>query len=73
MADLDKCSGKGCIIKEKCYRYTAKSGLNQFCIEKPPFLLDKEQKTFTCDLFWGEESEGIINQLKVIVGAKSEE
>ena len=29
MSDITKCSGEGCPIKEKCYRFTAKSDVYQ--------------------------------------------
>ena len=36
MADITKCEGTGCIVKDICYRYTAPDGLRQsYFIEIP--------------------------------------
>lgn len=47
MADISKCEGKDCPIKEKCYRFTAPAGMMQTygCFE-----YDHEKKK--CDYFW---------------------
>ena len=64
MADISKCSGKNCPIKEKCYRFTAQSGIRQSYI-LPPFEIINNQ--FKCELFWGEQSESILDKLKDIM------
>jgi hypothetical protein len=61
MADITKCNGQGCPVKEKCYRYTAKESMYQSYFSEPPI---KDNK---CDMYWGENSEYIFNQLKEII------
>ena len=47
MADISKCNGIGCSMKERCYRYTAKSSTFQ------SYLMGKiEIKNNSCPLFW---------------------
>jgi hypothetical protein len=61
MADITKCKGEGCPIKESCYRFTAEaSDFRQSYFLTPPF----DGKT--CDVYWGKHSESIYNQLKNI-------
>jgi hypothetical protein len=64
MSDISKCSGKGCKLKKRCYRYTAKSGLWQAYFTNPPI------KDGKCDMFWGETSESVYNDLKKITNGK---
>jgi hypothetical protein len=63
MPDIDMCMGTDCPYKETCYRFTAKPSYYQSYI-KPPI---KEGK---CDMYWGDLSESIWNQLKDIVKKK---
>lgn len=65
MADITKCSGLGCPHKETCYRYTATADTNQSYFVNPPI---KDNK---CDLYWGENSQSIWNQLNEIVNNKT--
>lgn len=56
MADITKCNGTGCDMKDRCYRYTAKS--NEY---RQSYFIDvplKEDKT--CDEFWdnGRKNHG---------------
>jgi hypothetical protein len=60
MADITKCKGEGCPIKESCYRFTASSSEYQSYFFTPPF------KDNTCEMYWGKQSEYIYNQLKNI-------
>ena len=46
-ADISKCDGKGCPIKEKCYRYTAKD--DEVC-QAYLTLSDEEKKD--CKYFY---------------------
>lgn len=62
--DISKCSGEGCPIKDRCYRYTSKAGTRQFYIQ-PPFKI--EDGKFTCEMYWGEGQQGILEQLEKIV------
>lgn len=64
MADITKCTGKDCKIKNKCYRYTAKSGVWQ------PWFSNSPLQNGICKMFWGEQTENIYNQLKEIVKQK---
>ena len=65
MADITKCTGKGCEFKNKCYRFTAKDSFQmQSYFTIPPI------KNGKCDMYWGENSERIFNQLKEIVNGK---
>jgi hypothetical protein len=60
--DISKCSGKDCPIKENCYRFTAKSDdVYQSYFVEPPI------KDGKCEMYWGEQSEFIFNELKNIV------
>lgn len=46
MADIAMCKGDGCILKESCYRYTAKPSLYQSYFINPPL------KNGGCDHYW---------------------
>ena len=61
MADIDMCPGTNCPYKETCYRYTAKPDEYQWRFSNAPI------KDGKCDMYWGENSENIWNQLKDIV------
>ena len=59
--DITMCSGEGCPVKEKCYRFTAKPNeYRQSYFVEPPIRDGK------CDHYWGERQESILNQLKDI-------
>ena len=65
MADITMCSGKGCDVKNKCYRFTApKSEFRQSWFCECPL------KDGKCDMYWGKNAESIFNQLKDIVNGK---
>lgn len=60
--DITMCVGTDCPHKEKCHRYTAKpSEFRQSWFMKPPI------KNGKCDMFWGDNAEAVLNQLKDIV------
>jgi hypothetical protein len=61
MADITKCKGQNCPIKDQCYRYTAKDSIWQSYFMESPINDDK------CDMYWGENAESIFNQLKGIM------
>ena len=48
--DITKCTGEGCPVKEKCFRFTTKASGSYFtevpCVLEPVFL---------CDYFWGDK------------------
>jgi hypothetical protein len=70
MADITKCSGHGCLVKEKCYRFTAEAGMRQsYFVEVPGKI---EEGEFKCDMYWGEGAEHIWKQLKEITNAKTD-
>jgi hypothetical protein len=62
MADITMCSGKDCPLKVGCYRFNAKK--SEF---RQSFFVDPPIKMGKCDMFWGERSQSIINQLKDIM------
>lgn len=66
MSDLTKCEGKKCPIKDKCYRYTSKSGeYQQSWFTKEPFKIKKG--VFKCDMFWGENTQRVYDDIVDIV------
>ena len=51
MADITKCSNEDCIMKQKCYRYTAPSSIYWQAVAK--FVPKRNHiDNFKCDLFW---------------------
>jgi hypothetical protein len=64
--DKTKCSGEGCLIKDKCFRFTSKkkSKYQSYFVE-PPFK--KTETQFSCDMFWGENQNQILNMLTSVV------
>ena len=48
MADISKCTGEGCALKETCYRFTAPSGMYQSFFFSPPI------KDGECDYYWSQ-------------------
>ncbi len=61
MADLTKCKGDNCPLKETCKRYTSEASLYQSWFVEPPI------KDGKCTMYWGAEAEGIFNQFNNIV------
>jgi hypothetical protein len=67
--DITKCLGTDCPWKEKCVRYTTPADEHyQAYFSTPPGK--KIEEVFTCDMFWGEQQEGVLKQLKDIVNGK---
>lgn len=63
--DITKCKGKDCPLKESCYRFTAKEDkVNQSYFAEPPI------KDNQCEMYWGESTTDILNQLKDIINNK---
>jgi hypothetical protein len=72
MSDITKCSGQGCPIKEKCFRFTAsKNEYGQSYFIGTPGEWNKtddsDEPYWICQMFWGEQNESILNQLKEIM------
>ena len=68
MSDISKCNGVDnggviCPKRENCYRYTAESDNFWQAWIEAPFTLDPE---FKCDIFWGDQSQQIFEQLQRI-------
>lgn len=51
MADISKCSGKDCPLKEQCYRYTAPDSKWQLRLVIVPY----KKETNTCEMFYNNE------------------
>lgn len=49
MADITKCYGKDCPIKDNCYRFTAPASFFQYFFIEVPYKEDK------CEHFWDNE------------------
>ena len=62
MADITKCSGDNCPVKEQCYRFTAESSeyRQSWFTNAPGKTVDDK---FTCDMFWGLNGQAIWKQL----------
>ena len=58
--DITMCPGTDCPHKEKCYRYTANP------IEYQSYFMEAPIKQGKCEMYWGENSQFIWNQLKEI-------
>ena len=67
MADISKCEGTGCPLKESCYRYTAPSNTFWQAYIVPPFKTNNG--VFSCEMFWGQDQETTLNKaIKKILG-----
>jgi hypothetical protein len=64
MADITKCPGNDCPVKNKCYRYTAPASARQSYFWNIPGKT--EDNKFTCSMYWGDNAESTFNQLKEI-------
>lgn len=69
--DITMCEGTNCPVSTKCHRFMAKAGMRQSYFADVPGEI-KDGK-FTCDYFWGEQSEGVWEQLNNIVNGKENE
>jgi hypothetical protein len=66
MADITKCKGINCPVRDNCYRYTARdSGFYQswFVDNNVGKMVDNK---FSCDMYWGENAEAVWEELKEI-------
>jgi len=69
MTDISKCRGLDCPLKERCYRYTAPMDEYRQAMIEEPFTV--KDGVFTCKMYWGDQSEFILNQLKDITNGKA--
>jgi len=68
--DITMCSGVGCRVKDKCYRFTAKRcEYMQSQFTNPP--LKVENDILKCDMFWGENENKIYNSIEEIFNDKN--
>jgi len=63
MADITKCWGDGCTMKENCYRFTATA--NEY---RQAYFVNPPHENGKCIHFWGDSQERIMKQLEDIVG-----
>ncbi len=54
MADITKCSGFECPVKDQCHRYTAPTSAIQSYFWNTPGVVKNNE--FTCDMYWGEKA-----------------
>ena len=65
MPDIAKCNGTDCPVKEKCFRFTSEPDEHQsYFVGAPGEMKDGK---FTCDYYWGENAQGVWEQLNDIV------
>ena len=67
MADITKCVGINCPIRDNCYRYTAEvfnELLQSYFVEDN--VGEHTNNGFKCDLYWGDNAESIWNDIKEI-------
>lgn len=71
MSDITKCSGQNCPIKEKCYRFNAKSNEHwqSYFVDVPGKWTPNDENdtmVFECEMFWGEKNNITFEQLNNI-------
>lgn len=54
MADITKCKGGICPLKDNCYRYKAESDIMQSYFIDEPYVLRGD--TYECDYYWREDA-----------------
>ena len=59
MADITKCSGGGCPLKNNCYRYLASSSEWQSYFTDVPY----DKKNLTCEYMWPFQDESALKEL----------
>ena len=65
MADITKCNGEGCSIKDSCHRFTVKADEHYQSYFVEPPIKDGE-----CKMYWGENAQFIWDTLKDICNGK---
>lgn len=68
MADITKCSGINCPVKDQCYRHTAPDSERQsWFVDIPGKYIEINGKQYwECNLFWGEQQDAIMDTLNTI-------
>lgn len=61
MADITKCEGKDCPVKESCYRFTAKADDYQY------YFIESPIKDGKCEMYWGKQVEYTMQEIKDIL------
>lgn len=69
--EITKCKGRGCPIKDKCYRYIGENLKTQSYFLIEPFQYFDEGNTFSCAMFWGDNANQIFNKISTIVKNQS--
>jgi len=64
MADITKCSGVGCRVKDKCYRFFAPDSYHQSYFAEPP--LKVENNVLICNMCKEKDGTRIFNSIKEI-------
>ncbi len=72
MADLTKCYGVGCPIKEECFRYTVAPNPDRqaYFTEIPGEMIDNK---FTCAMTWTKTHQGIYDRMMNIVKGETKD
>jgi len=60
--DITMCKGGDCPFKEKCKRFTAIA--DEHC---QAWFIDIPYEDDKCDMYWGDNQDGIYEQLKTIM------
>lgn len=62
MTDITKCKDNKCPARLMCYRFTAPANEDRQAYG----IFNREEDADNCDMFWGEKSKRIFNELKDI-------
>jgi len=71
--DITRCQGDGCLVKDKCYRFVDNTekeskSIHQILFVDPPF--DIKDGVFSCEMYWGENNNRIMDQFEDILNGK---
>ena len=64
MADITKCKGIDCPIKDSCYRYTAEDSGKWQSWFVDNNVGEHTEEGFKCDVYWGPNAKALWEQLK---------
>jgi len=59
------CKGANCLLKDECKRFTPLDENSQWFVEE---LFEIKDGVFSCEMFWGVNSQYIFETLKKITG-----